>query len=276
MNQKKATNEDFCNKKDKKGFRYLQKAIFGRQGNPDALNKYRMELHQYSSFKDLGIPGIKSASDLKHLSHINRLQLPILLAHLKEWFQEFDSCYLLGIYVFYGFMAQEKRKRKTYAIETNADFSTEILQAIALTDDNKGVIEPLFRRRKDFMKEVDAITYLLMFRNLYKANQQSQNMEDAENVIEAMRSHTTFVRNWTYACHAKKVMTGLLEGIDAETKVEYGMAGSDMARAFAQMTEILVVKLDKHLANHSRTLPAKKRQVYNPFLYREIWRCLSF
>ncbi len=262
MNRKRDANKNSADKVSGGVFRHLRKSIFRKQGDQNIANKYKMKLRRYSSVKDLGIPGVESADDLKRLSQINRLEFAALLASLKKWFQKFDSRYLLSIYVFYGFTERAKRKSREHVPETNNEFSTEILQAVALTHDNEGVIESLFWCKKDLMKEVAAITYLLMFRDLDKS---AQHPKRADSIIDAMRSHTTFVRNWTYAHHADEVMTGLLRGVDADIKIEYGMTGSDMVRTFAGVIETLVAKLDRHVANIRELRQQKNMQSMTDF-----------
>ena len=215
-------------------------------GQKRKINEYQMQMYLYSSLADPGIPTVKSPDDFKRLVKGNTIRLAFALEQLRGWFVEYDSRFLLSVYVFYGFIEKEKRRRNPRAPETNSEFSTEILQAIALSQSNTGSIKPLFRRRLDFMKDVDAITFFSMFREIGSTNKKLRTQQGADSMINAMRSYTTFVRNWTYHCHAEEVMEGLFGRMNAEIKKEYGLTGSDIVQAFLTIIEALIAKINDY------------------------------
>ena len=177
---------------------------------------------------------------------MSELRFGELLAELRTWFRYFDSRYLLCTYAFNNILMQRAKANEPTMPGDNHDFSAEILQAIALTHGGAHGPQFLGEHKHGLMRNINSMTYLLLFRDLgIKGRQKTK--KDNDSIVSAVRSNTSFVRNWSYRCHAKEVITDLLGDLNPEFKKEHGITGHDIAKFFVKVDEIVLDKLETHL-----------------------------
>lgn len=188
------------------------------------------------------------------------------LPKLQEWFDEFDSCYLLSFYAFY-FM----REKKGTTHEHEGDFEhyqhyIEILQALALTKPRKIDLDPLLGRADELEKQLSRLGMLIQFKHMDIAVGDAEDTISRKVTIAQVRNSTTAIRNWAYYFQMEKVTRKLMATVNVDFKDKFGVDAEDVAAIFFNIPQLVNTKSIEHTKKLHKVFQGKdKREITSAY-----------
>lgn len=177
---------------------------------------------------------------------------------LSEWFDKYDSCYLLSSYAFYFLTEPYGSTRENEGDTEHMQHHLELLHAIALTRPRKIDVTPLSVAGNKLGEQLSRLGTAIQFSLLNVAEGDSSEELRKKSLIATARIHTAAVRNWAYHYQMMRVTTELMIKIDAEFETVHDLKASGLAKILMGLPMLVNERFETHVEKLRYVVKAKK------------------
>lgn len=168
------------------------------------------------------------------------------LKELSNWFDEFDSCYLLSFYAFYFLLQPEGSTNEIEGDTEHYQYYLEILQAVALSKPRNVDAMPLKEKAKQLELDMIELGKVIQFKGMDVDGNETDDVLKRKFLISRMRNETAVIRNWAYYPQMERITTGIATAIDTEFETKYGLKCGQLAHALITLHKLLEPKIQAH------------------------------
>ena len=193
----------------------------------------------------------------------DRKELRSLLLNFKQWFSDYDSCYLLCFYNFY-FLTNASMKTDEEIEESGfSSIYSDILQGIALMQERVSNSRPLGSNRDEFIRQISLLNDYIKLKAFGKQEGDISDLLDSGFITNQMKFNTMRIQNWGYGYQMEAIIRDIFNLLDKEFYRQFNVPGAVAARLFTDLIRVIERHITTHYFNVQRikACPTKKSAI---------------
>ena len=176
----------------------------------------------------------------------NKRELESLLSNFRQWFSNYDSCYLLCFYNFYFLTNASMKTDEEIEKSGYSSMYSEALQAIALMQERVSNNKCLDSDKDQFIRQISLLDDYIKFKAFGKQKRDIPDLLDSEFIVNQMKFKTMRIQNWGYRYQMETIIRDLLNPLDKEFYKQFNVPGIIIAKLFIDLIKVLERQITVH------------------------------